>query len=85
MNEDEHIAKMSEATKKLSDCILSLNLSSAEVVDVLAVILSDVIGQTATEKSAIAPIMDFVNNRVNQMIEVYENAGLPAWTRKADS
>ena len=85
MNEEDHINKMSEATKKLSTCIVDLKLSSAEVIDVMAVVLSDVIAQTAMERSAVAPIMNFLNSRVSEMIELYESQGVPAWTKKADS
>lgn len=83
--EEDHIEKMAAATQKLCACVVDLNLPSAAVIDVMSVVLAEVVARTATDRNAIPPIMQFVNNRVEQMIKLYEEAGLPAWTKKADA
>lgn len=83
--ETARIEKLSESTQKLCECISGLELQPAAIIDVMAVVMAEVIARSSTDRASVEPVLNFVNNRVNQMIDLYEEAGLPEWAKKANA
>lgn len=83
--EKAHIEKMAAATQKICECISDLGLQPASIIDVMSVVMAEVIARSSNDRAAVEPVLGFVNNRINQMIDLYEEAGLPEWVKKANA
>ena len=88
MSDDDRAAydNMCVAVEAVGKSITDLNLSPAAVVDLLAALYAEVVCRSAVNRAGANHVLAFFNNRVNQLIDSFEEAGLPAWIeRKHDS